>query len=275
MMPQIDRSFVATPSGRVHVAIAGQGEPVLLLHQTPRSWMEFVDVLPRLGRTHRAIAMDTRGFGDSDPLPSDRTTIEGWAEAALEMMSALGYEKFCVAGHHTGAVIGLEIAARAPSRVRRLVVSAMSYVDAARRAAYAGVRVIDEVEPRDDGSHLTELWSRRQPHYPQADGRALLERFVVDAIRAGPMAAEGHRVVNRYRMEERIGLVECSTLVIAPGDDTKACAMAPRIVAALQQAQLMEIPGAGIPFPDQMPETFARAVADFLGRNETVPSAPT
>ncbi len=268
MMPQVDRSFVSTPSGRVHIAIAGQGEPVLLLHQTPRSWMEFIDVLPRLGRACQAIAMDTRGFGDSDPLPSEKTTIEGWAEAALEMMSMLGHERFCVAGHHTGAVIGLEIAARAPQRVRKLVISAMSYVDAARRAEHAGSRVIDEVEPRDDGSHLTELWARRQPHYPQSGGRELLERFIVDAIRAGPMAAEGHRVVNRYHMEDRIGLVQCPTLVIAPAKDTKACSMAPRVVAALRNARLLEIPGGGIPLPDQMPDTFAKAVTEFLGDDE-------
>ncbi|PRD43759.1 alpha/beta hydrolase [Phyllobacterium phragmitis] len=263
-MLKIKRGFVSTPSGSVHAAISGQGEPVLLLHQTPRSWMEFVDVLPRLGQTYQAIAMDTRGFGDSDPLPSEKTTIEGWAEAALEMMNVLGHGEFCIAGHHTGAVIGLEMAVRAPQRVRKLVVSAMSYVDATRRAEHAGSRVIDEVEPRDDGSHLTELWARRQQHYPKDGGRALLERYIVDAIKAGPLAAEGHRVVNRYRMEDRIGLVRCPTLVIAPSEDIKACSMAPRVAASLQNATLLEIPGGGIPLPDQMPGLFANAVAKFL-----------
>jgi len=34
----VERRFVTTPLGRIHVAMAGTGFPVLLLHQTPRSW---------------------------------------------------------------------------------------------------------------------------------------------------------------------------------------------------------------------------------------------
>ena len=43
-MPIVERSFLATPSGRIHLASAGDGPPVLLLHQTPRSWDEYRDV---------------------------------------------------------------------------------------------------------------------------------------------------------------------------------------------------------------------------------------
>ena len=53
----IERRFVATPAGTLHCAIAGTGRPVLLLHQTPRSWDEFRDVLPLLGREVQAIAV--------------------------------------------------------------------------------------------------------------------------------------------------------------------------------------------------------------------------
>ena len=45
----VERRFVTTPLGRIHVAMAGSGFPVLLLHQTPRSWDEYRDVLPLLG----------------------------------------------------------------------------------------------------------------------------------------------------------------------------------------------------------------------------------
>ena len=64
--PGFDRKFVETRSGPLHIAVAGEGFPVLLLHQMPRSWDEFRDVLPALGQNYRAIAMDTVGFGDSE-----------------------------------------------------------------------------------------------------------------------------------------------------------------------------------------------------------------
>ena len=75
----IERAFVATRSGRIHMASIGSGFPVLLLHQTPRSWDEYREVLPLLGRNYHVIAMDTLGFGDSHALPEGDKTIELWA----------------------------------------------------------------------------------------------------------------------------------------------------------------------------------------------------
>src|ERR1700722_1029404 len=170
------------------------GAPVLLLHQTPRSWDEFREVLPILGRHYRVIAMDTVGYGDSDPLPNGQASIENWARAAHALLHALGLPRAAIVGHHTGAAIAVEIAAAYPDSVAALVLSASPYVDAARRAKAHGKHIIDEVTSRPDGAHLGELWKMRQPFYP-ADRPDLLERFVVDALKAGPLAAEGHRMV--------------------------------------------------------------------------------
>jgi pimeloyl-ACP methyl ester carboxylesterase len=258
----VERRFVLTRHGRIHAAIAGAGFPVLLLHQTPRSWDEYRDVLPLLGRDFRAIAMDTLGFGDSDP-PAGDPSIELWAEAAFALLDALGEPRAAVVGHHTGAAIAVEMAASAPARVGALVLSACPFVDAARRAKHEGMRVIDDVETRTDGSHLTELWARRQPFYP-ADDVDLLQRFMVDALRSGAMAAEGHRVVNRYRMEDRLGQIHCPTLVIAPTGDPHVHPVAPKVAGAIAGSTLRELSGGMVPLPDQMPEAFAGLVREFV-----------
>ena len=265
----IERFFVPLQHGRVHVATCGAGRPLLLLHQTPRSWDEFREVLPLLGSAgYRAIAMDTVGFGDSDPLPTGHDSIEAWAEASHELLAALGYERAVIAGHHTGAAVAVEMAASRPERVEALVLSACPYVDAARRQAAAGKRVIDEAAVQIDGRHLVEMWAMRQPFYPA--GRSdLLERFIVDALRAGPRAAEGHRVVGRYVMERRLPLVRCPTLVIAPTADPHAHPHAPSVAAAIAGSRLIEIEEGMVPLPDHMPQAFAAAVDQFLS---TLPS---
>jgi pimeloyl-ACP methyl ester carboxylesterase len=260
---QVERVFVKTRFGRIHAAICGSGFPILLLHQTPRSWDEYRDVLPLLGRGFRAIAMDTLGFGDSDALAEGDTSIETWAMAAFALLDALGESKGAVVGHHTGAAIAAEMAAAAPDRVDALVLSACPFVDAARRAKHHGARVIDDVTPRADGAHLAELWARRQPFYPAGD-IDLLRRFMVDALRAGPMAVEGHRVVNRYRMEDRLGQIGCPTLVLAPTCDPHVHPVAPRVAGAIAGSVLREVPGGMVPLPDQMPEVFADIVAGFV-----------
>lgn len=65
METTVRRAFAELAHCTIHYASAGAGRAVLLLHQTPRSWEEYRDVLPLLGRRYRAIAMDTIGFGDS------------------------------------------------------------------------------------------------------------------------------------------------------------------------------------------------------------------
>ncbi|BEV14592.1 alpha/beta hydrolase [Herbaspirillum sp. DW155] len=259
------RQFIQTTAGALHVASMGDGFPVLLLHQTPRSWDEYRDVLPLLGQRYRAIAIDTPGFGDSCKPPLSTHSIGRWAQLVREVMDRLGIARAAVVGHHTGAVTAMEIAAAAPARVAALVLSSCSYNDAARRSAHAGKRAIDEVEVRADGSHLQEMWQRRQPYYPPGD-TALLSRLMVDALKAGEMAAHGHVVVRHYVMEERIGLVRAPTLVLRAGRDPHAAPSAPRIAAAIAGSQLHTLDEGMVPMPDQMPEQFAQAVMDFLLR---------
>lgn len=261
-MTKVSRHFVDLPAGTIHYASCGSGPPVLLLHQTPRSWDEYRDVLPLLGRHFHAIAMDTLGYGDSaKPLPV-RDSIELWAEVALDLADALGLERFAVVGHHTGAAIAIELAAAYPQSIRAAVLSAPPFVDAARRArAPSG---IDDVTRRSDGSHLAELWRMRQPWYPAGD-TDLLERYVIDAIKSGPRAAEGHAVVSRYGMETRLPLVRCPVLVIDPLADPHAHPQARRVADAIVGARLVEVEGGLVPLPDQMPERFAELVTNFLG----------
>jgi pimeloyl-ACP methyl ester carboxylesterase len=267
---KVERMFVETGSGRLHAASAGHGFPVLLLHQTPRSWDEYRDVLPLLGRRFRAIAMDTVGFGDSQPLPWRDNSIERWAAAAFDLLDALALTRVAVVGHHTGAVIAMEMAASRPDRVAALVLSSCPYVDAARRAAHHDKPVIDEVTRRPGGEHLTELWQRRQPFYPAGDV-ALLERFIADALKAGDLAAEGHRVVGRYHMENRAPLVTSPTLILSATDDPHAYPAAARVAQAIAGSRRLDILGGMVPLPDQMPEAFAAAVANFIAGTAPAP----
>ena len=258
------RSFVTTAAGMLHIVSCGEGIPVLLLHQTPRSWDEYRDALPLLGQHLRAIAVDTPGFGDS-PAMAGTPTIERWAEAVIALLDVLGLEHASIVGHHTGAATAMEVAARAPSRVRALVLSSCPMVDAPRREHHAQTTPIDTVAHDAEGGHLLQLWRGRQPFYP-AGQPSLLDRFIVDALRAGPMAAEGHRVVNRYRMEDRIGRVTAPTLIIGATDDPHAFPATSRVAAAIGHAEVTEIRGGTIPLPDAMPGEFSRAVLNFLRR---------
>lgn len=263
--PGVQRSFVDVPAGTVHVAQAGTSGPaVLLLHQTPRSWDEYRDVLPLLGERYRAVAMDTIGFGDSSRLPAGEDSIETWAAVALTLLDALGLEEVSVVGHHTGAVVGVELAVKAPGRVRSLVLSSIPVHTAEERAHHlTGRAVVDDVDPSPDGSHVLELWRGRAAFYPPG-AIDLLDRYLVDALKAGPLAAEGHRVATRYDVAAALPHVHCPVLLVGAPDDPYAYPQLARARALLPLAEVAELEGGMVPLPDQLPEAFAAAVSQFL-----------
>ena len=69
---------------------------MLLLHQTPRSWDAYRDVIPILAGRRRVIAMDTLGFGDSTRLPPGEDSVERWAVVAVSLLDALGIERAAI-----------------------------------------------------------------------------------------------------------------------------------------------------------------------------------
>jgi pimeloyl-ACP methyl ester carboxylesterase len=258
------RAYADLPHGQVHYAECGPADApaVLLLHQTPRSWAEYREVLPLLGARYRAIAMDTAGFGASDP-PVGPASIESWAAVAAQLLDALGIGPAHVVGHHTGGVIAIELAARHGARVRSLVLSSTPCTDAEFRRVRAERPPIDAVEASDDGSHLAALWRRRQGFYPP--GRPeLLQAFVLDALKVSGDVEGGHRAVASYRMEDRIAAVTQPALVIRAGADPFAAPHAEHWLRLLPQARLADIPEGMVPLPDQLPEAFAQAVLRFL-----------
>jgi len=256
-------AYADLADGQIHYASCGDvnAPAVLLLHQTPRSWEEYRFVLPLLGTRFRAIAMDTIGFGAS-ARPRWAPRIEGWARVAVELLDALAIERAHVVGHHTGGVIAVEIAATRPERVGRLVLSSTPYTDAGFRRQRAQRPPIDAVTVTPDGSHLTELWQKRQAFYPE--GRPdLLHAFVRDALRVDDPEA-GHRAVASYRMEDAIHAVRAPTLVLRATADPFASPHAPTLARALGDARVVDIDGGMVPLPDQDPHAFASCIADFL-----------
>ncbi len=260
--PIVRRAFVDTEEGQIHYAEIGRGKPVLLLHQTPRSWDEYRDVLPILGRKYRAIAMDTIGFGDSYRLCGE-PSIERYARGVIDFLDALSIRCVSLVGHHTGGVIGVEVAASYPERVEKLILSSTPYVDAEDREKRKTRPPIDDVEPKEDGAHLAELWQRRASFYPK-NRPDLLTRFVLDALKVWGQVEGGHQAVNRYKMEEKAPLIKAATLVVAGTEDPFSFPRMKPLSEHIPGSITLEIRGGMVPMVDQMPEEFAQVVTDFL-----------
>jgi pimeloyl-ACP methyl ester carboxylesterase len=259
--------YADTALGQLHYAACGDdsGTPVLLLHQTPRSWTEFADVIPLVGRSRRTIAMDSLGFGGSAD-PAEPLTIELLGSAVEALCDALGYERVHMVGHHTGGVIAIEAAARMGSRVASVLVSGAGFIDKAEWSRASRYAPVDWVPVRADGLHLKELWQRRAPFYgPGQEG--FLTRFIVDAMRALDYVEDGHTAVHRYHMDERVGDVRSPVRAICGESDRYRKKDLEKFAAAFG-CETKVIPGGGVSLPEEQPELFAREVLENVDRVE-------
>src|ERR1700721_3206618 len=104
----------------IHYAIGGAGEPVFLLHGTPKTMTYWRRVVPLLTPHYTVIAVDNRGAGGSQrPLNGyDTATMAG---DVAELATHLGFDQFRVAGEDWGAAIAYAVAAFHRPRVQQLV----------------------------------------------------------------------------------------------------------------------------------------------------------
>ena len=107
---------------QLHYAEHGDahGEPILFLHGWPDSWFSFSGVLSRLPERFRAVALDQRGFGDSDR-PVAGYGIHDLGDDAVAFLDAAGIERATVVGHSLGSFVARRVAIAHPERVARLV----------------------------------------------------------------------------------------------------------------------------------------------------------
>ena len=117
-LPHLDgvtHRTVAARGLRFHVAEAGAGPPIVLLHGWPQHWWMWRHVVPLLAPHARLIMIDLRGFGWSDAPPGgyDKQTM---ADDVLAVLDALGLRRVCLVAHDWGAWIGFLACAAAPER---------------------------------------------------------------------------------------------------------------------------------------------------------------
>ena len=249
--------------------------PLVLLHgltSHARSW----DALGReLATSRRVIALDQRGHGDSDRAPDGDYSVATMAGDVAGFVDAIGLERFDLLGLSMGGRVGIAYAGGHAARIQRLCV-----VDIGPEIHRPGMERIRQMmagspERIRSEEEAFELARRANPRAPEA---GLRER-VRHAIRSLPdgglewkydkalrdMMRQGGRR-ETIDLWEPLRRITAPTLLVRGADsDVLSPEVAKRMLDALPDGRLVEIPGAGHPVPMDQPEAFARAVRAFLG----------
>lgn len=258
------RGYLATPTGRIHYRAAGAGpDRLLLLHQTPLSSAVYDHIIPELAERYHVVAIDTPGYGESDPPPPGAWGIADYARAAVAALDALGWERAHVVGRLTGCSVALELAASAPERVRALVLSGLpDYDEETRQAKLASLKWM----PMEaDGGQAIGLWRFFRSTNPTLSTE-MIHRMHLGMLRAGPGNEEAHRAVFQYDPTPRIPAVVAPTLLLF-GERDYFVDRIPLVRPRFRRAWLQFIPG-GQQLIFENPSGFVGAVLHFLAEHD-------
>ena len=213
-------------------------------------------------KTHRVIAIDFLGFGESDPAPR-KYLVEDHARTVLNVMDSLGIKKASLAGHHIGAEIGVEIAATRPDRVDKLILSCLLFFKTEEDfIAHTTKQVFAPVSIKPDGSHLMEWW-RRATRY--GDPMEIADARVLDYHKAGQRAEEIYEAGFAYvgKLRDKLPLIKCPTLVLC-GTLDHFYPVQEDVSKLVARSKLRIIENGPVLIARRMPKEFAEAILEFL-----------
>jgi pimeloyl-ACP methyl ester carboxylesterase len=288
--PWIHRDLSAN-GVRLHVAEAGEGPLVLLLHGFPQFWWAWRTQLPALAAAgFRAVAPDLRGYGASDKPPRGYD-LPALSSDVAALVRALGEQDAVVVGHDWGGLLAWTTAALHPRSVRRLVVLSMAHprrlraalADARQRRAmrYAlGFQLPRLPERRltrlddDPVAELMRRWSGPEwvhtPDFAEAVDRyrsaARIPQAAYSAMEYYRWAGRSQLRPDGLRYARRMAAPVTAPTLQLHGD-LDSCVLpetargSDRYVAGAYE--WCTVPGAGHFLPEEAPDEVSRAVAEW------------
>lgn len=224
-MPII-KAYLDTPLGQLHYAsstppaASSYPLPVLLLHMSASSSQSFHSMMHTLSNLgYACYAPDMPGFGSSFDPPVDPPSIAWYADlyhhALLTNLPGIFQSGCHVVGHHSGGIIGTELAAKYPGFCRSLTMIGPTIMSAEDRLAMSKTFLDPFNKPVASGNHLQDTWE-----YLQFEGlmpekhEDLMQREVIDHIRAWKGRWQIYSCVWEYDMKDVLVTVDKSCVIL-------------------------------------------------------------
>ncbi len=216
------KGYAPTPMGQVHYRDIGPRDarvPLLLVHQAWMSLVEFAEIQDELAKLgYRSIAVDTPGYGMSDPAPG-QPTIRDLADNLIPVLDDLKIPRVILVGHHTGSLIAASFAAHHPDRVVALILHGVPYFTKAESEAALAKGGYDRTL-HEDGSHFLRYYQYKVPGDPVPDTPENLRSrtwMLLSMYMMGPDI--GHWAVYHYDLEPDARAIHTPTLILTDAHD--------------------------------------------------------
>lgn len=228
----VTRGYIAAGGRLVHYRTSGSGPAVVLLHDSPRSSRLHLPLMKVLASRFCVFALDTPGYGNSDPLGIANPTIPDFARALGEALVALGLDRAPVYATHTSAKIALALAVRGGT-MPQLILDGLSIPDQLASDDFIA-SYMRPFAPEPTGAWLGAEWTRTRdmlrwfPWFAIAPQHriameppspAWMEDYGIDLFSAGPHYADAYAAAMRWSPADDLLAVKIPTIVGARTDD--------------------------------------------------------
>jgi haloacetate dehalogenase len=125
LFPGFAERHIKGSGAEIYLRTGGSGPPLLMLHGYPQTHVMWHRVAPELARRFTLVVPDLRGYGASSTPDADAEHVayskRAMAQDCIEVMRALGHNRFAVAGHDRGGRVAYRLALDHPEAVRALI----------------------------------------------------------------------------------------------------------------------------------------------------------
>jgi (E)-2-((N-methylformamido)methylene)succinate hydrolase len=265
MTPEIAmRSGKAGPTA---YSVAGEGEPVVLVHGVGMARAIWAPQAAQLARTHKVVSYDLLGHGDSE-LPPEGVTLQDYAGQLRDLLDHLDIGAANLVGHSMGALVVLEFALSHPQRTLR--VAALNAVFERTAEQRAGVEA-RAAALRTEGPAATleqtlERWFGDPVPPPLQDAAALTARLLASVNPLGyARTYELFARSDRAHAERLQGLAMPALFMTGEHDFNSSPAMSSAMAQRAPQGRLEVIAGARHMMNVTHPQEVTDTLAEFLG----------
>jgi pimeloyl-ACP methyl ester carboxylesterase len=266
--PQRTSGAAEVNGTRLYYEIAGDGEPVVLVHAFSLDTRMWDDQFEVLARSFRVIRYDARGFGKS-ALPVAGETYSN-ADDLAALLDRLDARRAHVVGLSMGGRFALDYAVTYPDRLRSLVI-----IDGVvggwqwSREWIAGYAPIVAAGRRGDVAQAKSLWLGHPLFAPARENSAVGGRLrqMVDDYSGWHFAHRNPEQAVSPPALERLGLIRAPTLVLVGSRDLPDFQrMSERLARDIPGARYTAIAAAGHLANMEAPEAVNKSLAAFLDR---------
>jgi pimeloyl-ACP methyl ester carboxylesterase len=262
--PRTTTAPIATAAGALHVSTVGSGPPALLWHSMLIDSGQWDRVRDDLGAHRTLVLVDGPGHGRSGRTPRG-TDLDTCADAAQQVLDALGLADVDWVGNAWGGHVGIAFAARHPHRVRTLtaVAAPPTPLPPAQRKRIALLVAAYAAGGATRPLRSAVVESLLSPATRAADQEAV--RLVTDAFaaaeRTGMRRVMTAMMLDRPDLSDRLPLITAPTLFVAGTEDPIwSPARAAAAAGAMARATSAAMPGAGHLPPLEAPGPFVEEV---------------